>query len=187
MALGVTQPVTEMSTRNISWGKGSRCVGLTILPPSCADCLEILGASTCWNPKCLSRYWFLPCCLTQLISGLNVIQSVFLPFSLSFFSSYSDIFYLLLLLHLITLNDTNGRTPLDEWSASLRDLYLTTHDTHKRQTSMPPGKTGTCNHKKRALQPILYRAATGIGGIIWSLCSISITSWRGQINDYDLV
>ena len=23
------------------WGKGSRCVGLTTLPPSCADCLEI--------------------------------------------------------------------------------------------------------------------------------------------------
>jgi hypothetical protein len=30
---------------------------------------------------------------------------------------------------------TVGRTPLDEWSAPLRDLYLTTHN---RQTSMPP-------------------------------------------------
>ena len=29
------------------------------------------------------------------------------------------------------------RTPLDEWSARRRDLYLTTHDTHNRQTSMP--------------------------------------------------
>jgi hypothetical protein len=28
-----------------------------------------------------------------------------------------------------------GRTPLDEWSASRRDLYLTTHN---RQKSMPP-------------------------------------------------
>jgi len=26
--------------------KGGRCVGLTTFPPSCADCLEILGAST---------------------------------------------------------------------------------------------------------------------------------------------
>ena len=26
-------------------GKGSRCLGLTTLPPSCADCLEVLGAS----------------------------------------------------------------------------------------------------------------------------------------------
>jgi hypothetical protein len=42
MALGSTQPLTEMSTRNISWGgKGGRCVRLTTLPPSCADCLDI--------------------------------------------------------------------------------------------------------------------------------------------------
>ena len=33
---------------------------------------------------------------------------------------------------------TVGRTPLDEWSARRRDLYLTTHNTHNRQTSMPP-------------------------------------------------
>jgi hypothetical protein len=31
-----------------------------------------------------------------------------------------------------------GRTPLDEWSALHRDLYLTTYKTHRRQTSMPP-------------------------------------------------
>ena len=32
MALGSTQPLTEMTTR----GKGGRCVGLTTLPPLCA-------------------------------------------------------------------------------------------------------------------------------------------------------
>ena len=32
---------------------------------------------------------------------------------------------------------TVGRTPLDEWSARRRDLYLTTHDTHNRKISMP--------------------------------------------------
>jgi hypothetical protein len=31
-----------------------------------------------------------------------------------------------------------GRTTLDERSARRRDLYLTTHDTHNRQISMPP-------------------------------------------------
>jgi len=45
MALGLTQPPTEMSTRNISWGsgvgKGGRCVGLRTSPPSCTDWLEI--------------------------------------------------------------------------------------------------------------------------------------------------
>jgi len=35
MALGSTQPLTEVSTRCISWDKGGRCVRLT-LPPSCA-------------------------------------------------------------------------------------------------------------------------------------------------------
>jgi hypothetical protein len=33
---------------------------------------------------------------------------------------------------------TLGRTPLDEWSARRRDLYLTTHNTHNGHTSMSP-------------------------------------------------
>jgi hypothetical protein len=31
-------------------------------------------------------------------------------------------------------------TPLDEGSARHKDLYLTTHNTHKRQTSLPPAE-----------------------------------------------
>jgi len=31
-------------------GKGGRCVGLTTLPPSYADCSEILEAPTAWIP-----------------------------------------------------------------------------------------------------------------------------------------
>ena len=45
MVLGFTQPLTGMSTRIISWGIGVRCLGLTILPHSCVDCLEI------WEPQ----------------------------------------------------------------------------------------------------------------------------------------
>jgi hypothetical protein len=33
---------------------------------------------------------------------------------------------------------TVGRTPLNEGPARRRDLYRTTHNTHKRQPSMPP-------------------------------------------------
>ena len=51
MALGSTQPLTEMSTRNISWGKGGRCVVLTTLPPSCVNCLEI------WEPQPPGTLW----------------------------------------------------------------------------------------------------------------------------------
>jgi len=32
---------------------------------------------------------------------------------------------------------TLGRTPLNEWSARRRDLYIITHDPHTRHTSMP--------------------------------------------------
>jgi hypothetical protein len=41
--LSYPAPITEMSTSNNSWAdKGGRCIGLTTLPPSCADCFEIL-------------------------------------------------------------------------------------------------------------------------------------------------
>jgi hypothetical protein len=33
---------------------------------------------------------------------------------------------------------TVGRTSLNEWSGRRRDLYLTTHNNHNRQTSKPP-------------------------------------------------
>ena len=36
-------------------GKGGRCAVLTTLPPSCADCLDILGNSTSWSPEGLDR------------------------------------------------------------------------------------------------------------------------------------
>jgi len=37
-----------------------------------------------------------------------------------------------------TRRTTVGRTPLDEWSARRRDLYLTSHNTRNRYPSMPP-------------------------------------------------
>ena len=57
-----------------------------------------------------------------------------------------------------------GRTPLDEWSARRRDLYLTTHNTHNRQTSMPPlGFEPTISASERPQTYALDRAATGTG------------------------
>ena len=54
VAVGSTQPLTEMSTEISPGGKGSRYVGLITLP-SRADCLEILGSSTFWSLKSVSR------------------------------------------------------------------------------------------------------------------------------------
>jgi hypothetical protein len=96
-------------------------------------------------------------------------------------------------LHLFTLNDTLGRTPLDETSASHRDLYLITHKTHKRHTSMPPRgfepgvlaselpQTHTLyraaihiafdEHKNMVFTDILQTARTVIGAQIYHVCN----------------
>ena len=59
---------------------------------------------------------------------------------------------------------TVGRTPLDEWSIRRRDLYLTTHNTHNRQTSIPPvGFEPTISAGERPKTYALDRAATGTG------------------------
>jgi len=56
-----------------------------------------------------------------------------------------------------------GRTPLDEWSAWRRDLYLTTQNTHKRRTSLPPtGFEPTIPAGERPQTHVLDHAATGI-------------------------
>jgi hypothetical protein len=51
--------------------------------------------------------------------------------------TYMECIFLMFLDH-TRRRSTVGRTPLDERSARSRDLYLTTHDTHNRQISMPP-------------------------------------------------
>jgi hypothetical protein len=59
---------------------------------------------------------------------------------------------------------TVGRTPLDELSSRRRDLYLTTHNTHNRQTSMTPvGFEPTISAGERPQTYALDRAAAGIG------------------------
>ena len=52
---------------------------------------------------------------------------------------------------------TVGRTPLDEWSARRRYLYLTTHNTHNRQKSMPPGGIRSHSLSKRAAADLRLR------------------------------
>jgi hypothetical protein len=92
---------------------------------------------------------------------------------------------------------TLGRTPLGEWSARRRDLYLTTHKTHKRQTSMPPaGFELTIPASERPQTHALDRAAIGrlrlegnikIGLISWQYVDWIILAyhrdrWRAVVN-----
>jgi hypothetical protein len=67
--------------------------------------------------------------------------------------------------HTHMIHTTVGRTPLDEGSARHRDLYLTTHNTHNRQTYMPPvGFEPMILVSERPKTDALDRTATGIGG-----------------------
>jgi len=52
---------------------------------------------------------------------------------------------------------TVGRTPLDEWSARRRNLYLTTQDTHHRQDIHAPGGIWTHNLSRRAAVDLRLR------------------------------
>jgi len=72
----------------------------------------------------------------------------------------------------ITLIDiTHCRPPPDEWSARRRDLYLKTHSTHNRQTSMPPAEfETTILTSERPLTHTSDRVATGIKR--WKSCAI---------------
>jgi len=65
MALGSTQPLTEMSTRCISWGvRVAQCLEMTALAPLCADCLEILESANLRACRCLYRDYFNFCLLS---------------------------------------------------------------------------------------------------------------------------
>ena len=83
VAPGSTQPLTEMSPGV----KGGRCVGLTTLPPSCADYLEI------WEPQPPGTLWASQAC-----------NGVALPFSMIL---TIIIYYIPIQYCLVFLMDTN--------------------------------------------------------------------------------
>jgi len=93
------------------------------------------------------------------------------------------------------------RTPLDERSARRRDLYLTTHDTHNRQISMPPvGFEPTISAGEQPAAAYLLRSWVRIPpGVksyvetgfccssVWSLCFFfnnTVTCSRRRFNDW---
>jgi len=65
----------------------------------------------------------------------------------------------------VTLRHTIlGNIPLDMWSAFHRDFYLTTHNTHKRQTTMlPEGFEPAILASERPQTCTIERVAIGIG------------------------
>ena len=69
---------------------------------------------------------------------------------------------------------TVGKAPLEKRSARRRDLYLTTHNTHNRQTSKTPaGFESEISARERPQTHALDHATTGIGlsqGMKWMDC-----------------
>jgi hypothetical protein len=75
---------------------------------------------------------------------------------------------------IILRHTTLGRTALDEWSVRRRNLYLTTHNTHNRETSIPPVRfEPAIPASKRPQTHTLERAATGIDKGTFRLLNIS--------------
>jgi len=85
-----------------------------------------------------------------------------------------------------TWRTTVGRTPLDEWSACRRDLYLITHDTHNRQISMPPvGFEPMISPGERPQAAHLLRLWVQIppGAWIFVCCECRVLSGRGLCDE----
>ena len=69
----------------------------------------------------------------------------------------------------LTGHTTLDGNPLDEGSVRSRDLYLTKHNTHERQTTMPPaGFEPEIPASERPQTNTLFRAATVIGPVFIS-------------------
>jgi hypothetical protein len=72
MALRLTQPLTEMSRGIFPDSRSGRYVGLTTLPPSCANCLEI------WEPQTLGT--IVPVQACNCLLAVNLSNSRILEF-----------------------------------------------------------------------------------------------------------
>jgi hypothetical protein len=84
---------------------------------------------------------------------------------------------------------TLGRTPLDEWPARRRDLYLTTNNIYKRQASIPPaGFEPAIPKSKQPQTHALDRAGTWLGRCCWYSLSLFVThlsnAWCVRVRDW---
>ena len=117
----------------------------------------------------LSRFWIIRTGSATLTLGLLMSYT------------YMEHAFLMFLDH-TQRRTTVGTTPLDEWSARRRDLYLITHDTHNRQISMPPVGFEPKISAGRSPAEILGSNPTGAWIFVCCECrccqvEVSATSW----------
>jgi hypothetical protein len=122
-----------------------------------------------WNAGNFSTSWGIIFAIMILLYG--IIHFEYISNFLGFFAFYFFSWHcgpkhamassFLKILDHTQQSTTMGRTPLDEWSARHKDLYLTTHNTHNRETSMPAISAG-----ERPQTHTLDRADPGTGEIL---------------------
>jgi hypothetical protein len=164
----------------------------------CVERSDVLGEVMCWQKWCVGWsdivLWsdvlreVILCCVKWYSCFISrYSSSYFHEVFVSFTSSFLIItpFYLLnytsrwLLLHLVTLRHTTVcRTTLAKWSVQHRNLYLTKHNTHNRQSSMPRGfRTRTPNNPAAPnprLRPRGQRDRRFELLLVWNVCN---TNW----------
>jgi hypothetical protein len=104
---------------------------------------------------------------------------------MSYINIYMECIFLMFLDH-TQRRTTVGRTPLDERSARRRDLYLTTHDTHNSQISMPSvGFEPKISAGGRLAAAHLLRSWVRIPPGVWIIvcCECRVLSCRGLCDE----
>ena len=76
---------------------------------------------------------------------------------------------------------TVGRTPLDEWSARRRDLYLTTHNTHNTQHT--PLTTHNTYNRRTSGPPVGFEPTISAGERPQTYTLDHATTWTGKTVD----
>ena len=165
MALGSTQSLTEMSTGLFPGGKGGRCVRLTTLPTSCAfvmksgnlNYLEPSGPLQACNGNALLCFALLIRAVLSYTHFTKTYTSIHLTTliytSLHFSHGCTALAGLGLVVEVSgSHSDTTlGGTPLDEWSARSRDLYLTTHKLTRDRHASPQRDSNPQSQKREAV------------------------------------
>ena len=114
-----------------------------------------------------------PICYLLALLAHHFLHVKLLTLRLLMSYTYMESLFLMFLEH-TQRRSTVGRTPLDEWSARRRDLYLTTHDTHNIQISMPPvGFEPTISAGERP----------AAGAWIFVCCECRVLSGRGLCDE----
>jgi hypothetical protein len=91
---------------------------------------------------CRISTWILRCSFHCLKYSMYIITDILNFFIIFFFHdatapSGAGSLHCRVFVITFTRHTTIIMTPLEEWSAQRRELYLTIHNTHKRKTSMP--------------------------------------------------